>query len=212
MWKVKIEIQKITKRFKNVNVLNAIDVTFEAGHVYGIIGRNGSGKSVFLKILLGFVRPTTGNIKFFLNGNLFEPQIAAVLDGSSLYLGLSAKENLVYLSKFRGLIGKSEIEVVLRKVNLDPQNDVPIKKYSTGMKKRLLIAQAIMEPADVVVMDEPTNGLDEKGIELLYEIVAEMQRKGMIVLITSHSHEDIVSMCDVVYRMKEGKLWLEEME
>lgn len=209
---MKIKVQNITKKFKNLSILNDIDVTFESGHVYGIIGRNGSGKSVFLNILLGFMRPTTGSIDFFMDENLFKPQIAAVLDGRNLYSSLSAKENLVYLSKFRNLVGREEIDAVLRKVGLDPENVVPIKKYSTGMKKRLLIAQAIMEPSDIVVMDEPTNGLDENGIELLYEMVAEMQMKGMIVLITSHSHEDIISMCDIVYRMKEGKLWLEKVE
>jgi len=212
VFEVKIEVRNIEKSFKNNQVIQGIDMTFASGHVYGIVGRNGSGKSVFLNILLGFMRQTSGEICFERDGENYAPQIAAVLDGSDLYPDMSAKENLVYLSNFRKLIGEKEIDEVLKKVELSPENPAPIKTYSTGMRKRLLIAQAIMEPADIVIMDEPTNGLDDSGVELLYKLVAEMKDKGMLVLITSHSKEDIHVMCDTVYRMKEGKLWQENME
>lgn len=212
VFKVKIEVKNIEKNFKNNQVLQGVDVAFESGHVYGIVGRNGSGKSVFLNILLGFMRQTSGEIQFEKDGKEYAPQIAAVLDGSDLYSDLSAKENLVYLSRFRKLIGEKEIDEVLKKVELAPENPAPIKTYSTGMRKRLLIAQAIMEPSDIVIMDEPTNGLDDTGVELLYKLVAEMKENGMLVLITSHSKEDINVMCDMVYRMKEGKLWQENMD
>lgn len=212
MSEFKIEIQGLRKEFKNNPVIQGIDVTFEAGHVYGIVGRNGSGKSVFLNMILGFMKPTEGEVRFFNEGKAEQPRIAAVLDGSNLYPDLSAKENLVYLSKFQNVIGATEIEAVLRKVGLNPENAAPIKKYSTGMKKRLLIAQAIMEPVDILVMDEPANGLDESGIQLLYTIVEEIHKKGTIILITSHNQEDITTMCDSVYRMKEGRLWQENVE
>ena len=212
MSKIKIKIQNLKKEFKNLEVIKGIDLTFEGGHVYGIVGRNGSGKSVFLKMLLGFMRPTEGSVNFLSAEKEWEPAIAAVLDGSNLYPDLTAKENLTYLAKFKNLIGEKEIEAVLEKVGLNPVNPTSIKKYSTGMKKRLLIAQAIMEPADILIMDEPTNGLDESGIELLYQIVEEIQKKGTIILITSHNKEDIHSMCDCVYRMKEGRLWQEKVE
>ena len=208
----KINIQNLKKEFKNIEVIKGIDLTFEEGHLYGIVARNGSGKSVFLKMLLGFMRPTEGSVNFLSEEKEWKPAIAAVLDGSNLYPDLTAKENLIYLSKFKNLIGEKEIEEVLEKVGLNSENHAPIKKYSTGMKKRLLIAQAIMEPVDILIMDEPTNGLDESGTELLYKIVAEMQKKGIIILITSHSKEDIHSMCDCVYRMKEGVLWQENVE
>lgn len=209
---VKIEVKKITKSFKDMCVLNGIDVTFESGHVYGIVGRNGSGKSVFLNILLGFIRQSSGEIKFRKNNVEYKPQMVAILDGSNLYSDLSAKENLIYLSKFRNLVEERDIERVLAKVGLNPNNKASIKKYSTGMRKRLLIAQAIMEPSDIVIMDEPTNGLDDNGVEVLYEIIAEMKRSGIIIIIASHNKEDITSICDCVYRMKGGKLWQENMD
>ncbi len=209
---VKIKVKDVAKSFREMNVLNGIDVTFESGHVYGIVGRNGSGKSVFLNILLGFIRQSSGEIKFQKNNTEYKPQMAAVLDGSNLYSELSAKENLRYLSKFRNLIEERDMDTVLVKVGLHPNNTVPIKKYSTGMRKRLLIAQAIMEPADIVIMDEPTNGLDDKGVELLYEIIVEMKKKGVIIIIASHNKEDITTICDCVYRMKDGKLWQENMD
>ncbi len=156
------------------------------------------------------MRPSEGTIKVVSDEGEIKPKIAAVLDGCNLYPDLSAKENLTYLAKFRNEIGEKEIDEVLTYVGLDPTNKTLIKKYSTGMKKRLLIAQAIMEPLDILILDEPTNGLDEKGVEVLYRVVGDLKQKGKIILITSHNREDIHVMCDTVYKMREGKLWQEE--
>lgn len=208
---LQIEIRHLYKKYKNVEIIKNIDIRFQAGTVYGIVGRNGSGKSVFFKMILGFIKPTNGLIKFMCDKEEFQPRIAAVIDGSDLHPELSAMENLIYLSKFKKLIGLDEIKAALKRVGLDPSNSLPIKKYSIGMKKRLVIAQAIMEPIDILVMDEPTNGLDDSGVQMLYNVVTDIKRQGGIVLVSSHSREDITSMCDYVYRMKEGILWRESL-
>lgn len=155
------------------------------------------------------MRSSEGTIQTLSENAQIVPQIAAVLDGCNLYPDLSAKENLTYLAKFKKIVSGKEIDEILDYVGLDPADVTPIKKYSTGMNKRLLIAQAIMEPMDILILDEPTNGLDEKGIEVLYRVIKELRQKGKIILITSHKREDIQVLCDVVYRMREGKLWQE---
>lgn len=200
-----IVVEKLRKIYNRVPVLNGISITFEAGKVYGIVGRNGSGKSVFLKLLLGILKPTEGTVVWERKDDS-GPVIGAVIDGCDLYMDLTGMQNLTYLANFRRLIGKEEIRQALVQVGLEPDNPKKIKKYSLGMRKRLLIAQAIMEKPDILILDEPTNSLDQDGVRMFYEVVEQAKKRGTTIIITSHYKEDIERLCDITYEIKEGKL------
>lgn len=127
-----------------------------------------------------------------------------------MFLELTAKENLMYLAGFRKIIDKGVIEEVLTSVGLDPQDRTKVRKFSLGMKKRLLIAQGIMEQPDIFIVDEPANSLDETGVNMLYDVIDKVRQRGAIVIMTSHYKEDIEQLCDVIYEIKEGKLCFKE--
>lgn len=200
----KITVDRLVKTYQGNRVINEISMEFDAGKVYGIVGRNGAGKSVFLKLLIGVLKPTEGTVS--LNGAGDKPLIGAVIDGCDLYMDLTAVQNLTYLANLRRAIGKEKIYETLRQVGLDPEDKRRIKKYSLGMRKRLLIAQAIMEDPDILVLDEPTNSLDAGGVDMLYKVVEDAQKRGATVFVASHYKEDIETLCDVTYEMKEGRL------
>lgn len=163
-----IKVENLEKCFKDKKVINKFSYEFENNHVYGIIGRNGSGKSVLIKLLLKAISPSSGNVIYGeINGT--EPVISCIIDGCDLYMNITGLNNLIYLASFRKRIDKEEIKEYMRMVGLDPDNKVKVKKYSLGMKKRLLIAQAIMENPDILILDEPTNSLDN-GAYLDYVI------------------------------------------
>lgn len=200
----KITVDRLVKTYQGNRVINQISMDFDVGKSYGIVGRNGAGKSVFLKLLIGVLKPTEGTV--ILNGAGGAPLIGAVIDGCELFADLSAIQNLTYLANLRRAIGKEKIYETLRQVGLNPEDKRRIKKYSLGMKKRLLIAQAIMEDPDILVLDEPTNSLDAGGVDMLYKVVEDAKKRGTTVFVASHYKEDIETLCDVTYEMKEGQL------
>lgn len=200
----KITVDRLVKTYQENRVINQLSMDFDVGKSYGIVGRNGVGKSVFLKLLIGVLKPTEGTVS--LNGAGDVPLIGAVIDGCDLYMDLTAVQNLTYLANLRRAIGKEKIYETLRQVGLDPEDKRRIKKYSLGMRKRLLIAQAIMEDPDILVLDEPTNSLDAGGVDMLYKVVEDAKKRGATVFVASHYKEDIETLCDVTYEMKEGQL------
>lgn len=202
----------ITKQFREHVVLNDISMVLSAGKVYGLVGRNGSGKTMLLRILAGLIRPSEGQIR--LNGQKIVhkknrrslPRIGLILEHAGLYPHLTGRENLRTLAKIRRLADETAITDSICRVGLDPDDKRVYREYSLGMKQRLLVAQAIMEKPDILLLDEPTSALDENGRELIRKIILEEAERGALVIVASHSDEEISQCCDQVFAMQEGIL------
>ncbi|MCW1927437.1 ATP-binding cassette domain-containing protein [Bhargavaea beijingensis] len=210
-----IEINHVTKTVKGNDLLKDIDLRITKPGVYGVIGRNGSGKSVLFKTIAGLLRPTTGEVKVFgekVGNGRFPKHFGALFDLPGFVPRYTAFNNLKLLASIRGIISTEDIRQVISKVGLDPDDRRPVKKYSYGMRQRLGIAQAIMENPSLLILDEPMNGLDETGVEEIRGMILEFKKQGMTVLIASHNSEDIKLLCDQVYRMDQGKLTLHQTE
>ena len=205
-----IEIRHVSKSFKGENVLQDINLDLYENHIYGFVGRNGSGKSVLFKLICGYLHPDLGDVtvrgKQIGKDVDFPENLGALIENPGFLWQESAMSNLIYLAKITGKIGKREVMDAIRKVGLDTLSRKHVGKYSLGMKQRLGIAQAIMEDPDILILDEPMNGLDESGIDEMRNLILEFRRPGKIVLIASHNKEDIQILCDEVYEMKNGKI------
>lgn len=201
-----IKIDNLVKNFKNNEVIKGASYEFASGNVYGIVGGNGAGKSVLLKMILGMMKPDSGKVSFVNKVASVKPDMACVIDGCDLIMNMSGLENLIYLAGFRKLVDEKCIRECMKKVGLNPDNKDKIKNYSLGMRKRLLIAQAIMENPDVLILDEPTNSLDSSGVQMLHDIVLENKEAGRIIIIASHYEQDIDGLCDIVLSLKDGVL------
>lgn len=200
-----LQIENLEKSYKDKTIIKNISYTFESHHVYGIIGRNGAGKSVLMKLLLGAATPSAGSVSYG-ESNSEKPVISCVIDGCDLYPNLTGFENLNYLAGFRKKISSEQIKDCIRTVGLDPDSKIKVRKYSLGMKKRLLIAQAIMEDPDILILDEPTNSLDAEGVQLFHRIIKELRNMGKLIIIASHYKEDIEDLCDTILEMRDGIL------
>ena len=205
-----ISIENLNKQFKNQLVLNNINVKFSNGHIYGIIGRNGSGKTVLLKCICGFLKPTTGvisvNHKIVGKDIDFPENLGFIIETPGFLLNYSGYKNLKYLASIRKRIDGNEIKESMSLVGLDSADKKHVGKYSMGMRQRLGIAQAIMEKPDILVLDEPMNALDKNGVEEMRRLFLKMKSEGKLILLTSHNREDIEILCDEVYEMEEGIL------
>ncbi|MEI3195511.1 MAG: ATP-binding cassette domain-containing protein [Lachnospiraceae bacterium] len=205
-----ISIENLNKQFKNQLVLNNINVKFSNGHIYGIIGRNGSGKTVLLKCICGFLKPTTGvisvNHKIVGKDIDFPENLGFIIETPGFLLNYSGYKNLKYLASIRKKIDSNEIKESMSLVGLDSADKKHVGKYSLGMRQRLGIAQAIMEKPDILVLDEPMNALDKNGVEEMRRLFLKMKSEGKLILLTSHNREDIEILCDEVYEMEEGIL------
>lgn len=204
-----IKIENLCKSFAGNVVLDHIDLTVEKGNICGLIGKNGSGKSVLLKCICGFLTPEEGTIqisgKTMNNGDARE-NMGILIETPGFLERETARNNLYFLAKLNGIIGKKEIDAVLQKVGLDKNDKKKVKKYSLGMRQRLGIAQAIMENPDILLLDEPMNSLDENGVKEMRELFLQLKREGKVIIIASHDMEDIRTLCDKVYRIKNKKL------
>lgn len=196
---MKIEFKNVNKSFKKVEILKNINLEFTSGNIYGIYGRNGSGKSVFLKMIAGFMIPTNGEILFD-NKNLnlkqeFPKNLRALIENPSFFPNLTGFENLKLLSKIQNKIGDEEILNALDIVNLTEEKDKKYSKYSLGMKQKLGIAQAIMEDPEILILDEPFNGIEEKTVKKLIKYLKEI-KKDKIIIISTHIKEDLLDLSD----------------
>ena len=207
-----INAQGIQKSFGKKQVLTGMDFQLPAGQIYAICGKNGSGKSVFLRILTGLMFPTGGQVTIF--GERigveveFPSATGALIDHPGFLLNESGRRNLVLLAKISGKATSEKIDETLRFVGLDPGDRKPFKTYSVGMRQRLGLAQAIMEDPDLLILDEPTAGLDFDGQREIYEYLIELRKQGKTILITSHSQGEIKLLCDKAFLLKDGKLEL----
>ena len=203
-----IEIDNISKEFSGDIVLHPVSISFEKGKIYGIIGRNGSGKTVLLKIISGFLRPTTGTVT--INGislgkkNEFPKNTGILIEKPGFLPYKNGFQNLKYLSQIQKLINDQEIYKVLEQTGLTSAAKKLVGKYSMGMKQRLGIAQAIMENPEILILDEPMNGLDDQGSSQMRKLFLQLRNEGKTILLASHMQEDIHELCDKVYRIDAG--------
>ena len=205
-----IELDRVSKAFSRRRILDAVTLTIEAGHTVGIVGSNGSGKSVLFQIICGFLTPDSGTVRVrgnVLGGSRDFPENMGVLINSPGFISLdTGLQNLRYLAGIRGLIGDREIRSAMKKVGLDPDDRTRVEHYSLGMKQKLGLAQAIMEGQDILILDEPFNALDYKTYNDVKEIIRTLQAEWKTILMTSHNYEDIETLCNEVYVLEEGKL------
>ena len=205
-----ITLQDVTKTFGRHQVLKDINLRFKGGKIYGLIGHNGAGKSVLLKCICGFYRCSTGKILF--NGRELGkdmdilPNTGIIIDEPGFLRYWDAYHNLEFLYTIRNRRDKQYLREVLNKVGLSADNKDKVGKYSLGMKQRLAIAQAIMEDPQILILDEPMNGLDHNGIREMRSLFLAMKEEGKLILLASHNREDIEVLCDEVYELENGSL------
>lgn len=205
-----IEVQNVVKRFRDQVVLKNVSISFEKGQIHGIVGRNGSGKTVLFKCICGLMHPEEGVI--LVNGKRvgrdvdMPEDIGAIIEAPGFLPNYSGYKNLRFLANIRRKIGKEEIVNVLKTVGLDPESRKHVGKYSLGMRQRLGIAQAIMEGPEILILDEPMNGLDNAGVQDIRALLLELKAQGKTILLASHNHEDIAALCDTVHEMDGGVL------
>lgn len=204
-----LEIRNASKRFGKHQVLDGVSLKCESGKIYGITGYNGSGKTVLFKSICGFLELDEGGIyvegKLKKNGEMLE-NVGIIIEGPAYVKEQSAYKNLDYLYSIRNKRDKKLIHKMLEKVGLDPASSKHVGQFSMGMKQRLAIAQAIMENPKVLIMDEPMNGLDKRGVEEMRQLFLELKEQGKTMLLASHNKEDIDILCDEVYEMEDGRI------
>lgn len=205
-----IEIEHVTKKFKEDTVLFDINVSMEQGKVYGFSGNNGSGKTVLMKCICGFLPVTEGTIR--VNGRAigkeidFPQDIGVIIETPGFLTNLTGMRNLEILAALRGNIGRKEIVDAIKKAGLDPALKKSVSKYSLGMRQRLGIAQAIMEDPEFLILDEPFNGLDKHGVADIRKLLLDLKAQGKTIILASHNSEDIRILCDKVYEMDGGRM------
>ena len=207
---MKIEVKDVTKKLDKELVLNDVSLSLDSGKIYGLVGRNGSGKSMLLKTICGFVKPDKGYVKVggedIYKNNTFPKKTAALIERPNYLPDLTGYENLKMLASINKIIGDKEILNTLEKVNLLEEKDKKFKKYSLGMKQKLGIAQVLMENPDIMIFDEPFNGLEEKRIKKIRKLLLDEKKKGKLIIIATHIKEDINELCDIIYRVDNGKI------
>lgn len=203
-----IEVVNVSKNFKNHEVLKNVNLTVKKGEICGIIGRNGSGKTVLFKCICQIFIPERGEIRILGEDIRTNPGIiknlGVIIENPAFLENFSGYWNLKFLADLSHKIGKKEIMDILQLVGLEEAKKKKVKNYSLGMKQRLAIAQTIMEEQSILVLDEPMNGLDKKGVAQIREIFLEYKKKGHSILMASHNPQDVEILCDHVYEMDDG--------
>lgn len=204
-----VNVKSLHKQIKENSILNDINLEVKKGEICGIVGRNGSGKSMLFKCICGLINPTSGQIRVFgdkVGGGQLPKDIGVIIENPGFIPNYSAFKNLKYLASIRNIISDKDITNAIKKVGLDPYSTKAVQKYSLGMKQRLGIAQAIMENPKLLILDEPMNGLDNEGVNLIRDLLLNLKKEEVTILMASHNSEDIAILCDNVYEMDQGKL------
>lgn len=203
-----VEIKNYCKSIKSRPILNNVSYNFEYGKIYGLYGHNGSGKTMLLRAIAGLLVPDSGSVvidgKVLHKDMSFPPSIGIVIENMNLLPQYNAFDNLKILGKIKKTATDEDIKTALERVGL--KSDLKVKKFSLGMKQRLNIAQAVLEKQKIILLDEPTNALDNDGVQLIYKLLKEEKERGALVVITTHHKEDLEEVCDVVLKMTEGEL------
>ncbi len=207
---MKLTIEGLNKTIRKRQILKDINMELHSGKVYGIVGRNGSGKTMLFRAVSGLMKIDSGIVE--LDGKQlhkdFEilPNIGIVLENAGLYPDMTGFQNLRYLANVHKKVSDEQIKETIRRVGLDPEDKRSFRKYSLGMKQRIILAQALMEQPDILLLDEPTNALDEDGVADIRTIIKEERERGALVLLASHNASDIELLADEVFYMKDGCL------
>lgn len=212
---MKINIDNISKSFDKGLVLNNINLCFESGKVYGLKGRNGSGKTMLLRAISGLILPDSGTIKIddkILGDDLsFPPSVGVLIENPGYIPELSGKENLKNIADIKGVISDKEINEIMKYFDLEPESKKPVKKYSLGMKQKLGLCMAFMEDPELVLLDEPMNALDEKAVNDLKDLILKKENEGKLIIIASHDLEDLEELTNEIIEMQNGevvnKIW-----
>lgn len=205
-----IEVKNVYKSFKNIEVLHDVSLQADAGSICGIIGRNGSGKTVLFKCICGFLQSDRGEIQ--IEGKAVGKDkstlsnLGIIIESPGFLRHYSGYKNLEFLMGLNGKADREKINAVLDLVGLAEQKNKKVGKYSMGMRQRLGIAQAIMEEQNILILDEPMNGLDNQGVEDIRKLLLKLKEKGTAILLASHNQEDIRQLCDFVYEMDSGRI------
>lgn len=214
-----ITVDRVSKRFSGKHILKEVSLSVEKGSTVGIVGSNGSGKSVLFGIICGFTAPDSGQVhvrgECLGKGRDFPENMGVLLNSPGFIELLPGLQNLRYLAGIRNVIGETEIRSSMQKVGLDPEDRTKVEHYSLGMKQKLGLAQAMMENQDILVLDEPFNALDYKTYNDVKEIIRILQAEGKTILMTSHNYEDLETLCSQIYVLDEGEIGMlsgEEMK
>ncbi len=201
-----VELKNINKSLSKRMILDNISYKFEYGKVYGLCGTNGSGKTMLLRAICGLIVPDSGEI--IIDGKVlhkdisFPPSVGIVIENMTLLPGYNAFDNLKLIAQ---IASDDDIKNAINRVGL--KSDLKVRKFSLGMKQRLNIAQAVFEKPKIILLDEPTNALDDSGVKLVYDIIKEEKERGALIIVATHHEADLKEMCDVILRVSEGRLY-----
>lgn len=210
MSQVTIKVDNAVKKFDKYTILDHVNITCNKGEICGIVGRNGSGKTVLFKSICGFVKLNEGTIT--VNGKVMGKDLRVlkkagiIIEEPGFLRNKSGMKNLEYLYMINNKRDKKYLRSIMENVGLDPYSRKKVGKYSLGMRQRLAIAQATMEDQDIIILDEPMNGLDNHGVQEVREYLLQLKKQGKTILIASHNREDIDVLCDKVYEMDNGRV------
>ena len=205
-----IEIKDVSLNLNKRQILDHVSLKLQEGKIYGLVGNNGSGKTMLMKCVCGFIHPTSGIV--LADGKVigkdvdYLPDAGVIIETPGFISYYSGLQNLKVLAGIKNKIGNLQIRDAMKRVGLDPDLKLSVKKYSLGMRQRLGLAQAMMESPSVLILDEPMNGLDENGVEEIRQLLLSMKNDHKTIVIASHNTEDIQVLCDEVYEMENGKL------
>ena len=205
-----LKITNLSKKFKKRMILDDINLELTFGNIYGFIGANGSGKSVFFKTICGFLKADGGTVA--LNDEVigkdidFLPELGVLIEKPGFIENYTQFENLKYLAQINNTVHDEDIKATLEMVGLNPDNNEKVKNFSLGMRQRLAIAQAIMEKQKIIILDEPFNGLDKQGVVLIKQLLLELKAPDRLILLTSHIAGDIEELSDSVFEFSAGKI------
>jgi len=206
-----VEIYHLTKIIRGRTILNDITLELERGKIYGFFGRNASGKTMLFRAICGLIKPTRGEVRVFgkrIGVDVSFPEsLGLIIENVGFWEQWTGFQNLKFLASIKNIITDEDIRAAIRRVGLDPDDKRIYGKYSLGMKQRLGIAQAIMEKPQLIVLDEPTNSLDEEGVGLVRNILLEEKERGATILIASHIKEDIDLLCDEKFKVEAGRIY-----
>lgn len=207
---MRVEVKDYVKTIGKATVLDHVSYTFESGKIYGLRGKNGSGKTMLMRLISGLIRPTKGQV--LIDGEVvskdipFPKSLGILIEGPAFLDDYSAMDNLKLIAYPKGKVTEDEIKAVLSEVRLDPKSRKKYKKFSLGMKQRLGIAAAVMEHPDLILLDEPTNALDESGVDMLKDIVKKEKERGAVLIVSSHDRDILENISDEIYDLDQGEI------
>lgn len=207
---MKVELKNVSKRLNDVTVLEDISLTLESGTIYGLKGKNGCGKTMLMRMMAGLIYPTSGTVSIdgeILHKDIATPRSIGVLIENPAFLpGYTGQRNLELLAGLTGKADRTQIAKTMNRVGLDPSDKRTYRKYSLGMKQRLGIACALMECPDLILLDEPINAIDEKGVPKIWEALQEEKQRGALIVLACHDTEELTSLADQIITIEEGKI------